>query len=60
MTVIEKLKAKTSPKNRRVGRDGNGADAFNGSVGAVQVYDKALTVGEIDQNFNADKTRFGL
>ena len=44
----------------RVGRDGNGADAFNGSVGAVQVYDKALTVGEIDQNFNADKTRFGL
>ncbi len=44
----------------RVGRDGNGADAFNGSVGAVQVYNKALTVGEIDQNFNADKTRFGL
>ncbi len=49
----------TSINTLSVGRDGTGG-AFNGSIGATQVYNKALTVGEIDQNFNADKTRFGL
>jgi hypothetical protein len=44
----------------RIGRDGNGADAFLGSVGATQVYNKALTPTEVTTNFNATKTRFGL
>jgi hypothetical protein len=44
----------------RIGRDGNGSDAFLGSVGSVQVYNKSLNSTEITQNFNATKTRFGL
>jgi len=49
----------TSILNLSIGRDGLGG-AFNGSIGVAQVYNKALTVGEIDQNFNVDKTRFEL
>jgi hypothetical protein len=44
----------------RIGKDGNGYDAFNGSVGAVQVYNKALSSTEITQNFDATKSRFGF
>ena len=44
----------------RIGKDGNGTDAFNGSVGAVQVYNKALNATEIATNFNATKSRFGF
>lgn len=44
----------------RIGRDGNGSDAFLGNVSQVQVYNKGLTASEINTNFNATKTRFGL
>ena len=44
----------------KIGRDGNGTDAFLGSVGATHVYNKALTPIEVTTNFNATKTRFGL
>ena len=49
-----------SSLNLRIGKDGNGYDAFNGSVGAVQVYNKALSSTEVAQNFNATKSRFGF
>jgi hypothetical protein len=50
----------TSTLKLRIGKDGNGTDAFNGSVGAVQVYNKALSSTEVEQNFNATKSRFGF
>lgn len=38
-------------------------DAFNywgGGVGVIRVYSRALSAAEIDQNYNAEKSRFGL
>jgi hypothetical protein len=50
----------TSTLPFRIGRDGNGADKFNGNVSQVSVYNRALSATEILQNYNATKTRFGL
>jgi hypothetical protein len=33
---------------------------FNGSIGIAQIYNRALSVQEITQNYNATKTRYGL
>ena len=33
---------------------------FNGEIGAVKIYDRALTAAEVLQNYNAIKSRFGL
>ena len=33
---------------------------FDGDMGIVRYYNKALTGSEISQNFNADKTKYGL
>jgi hypothetical protein len=33
---------------------------FNGSVSNAQIYNRALTITEIQRNYNADKNRFGL
>ena len=32
----------------------------NGKIAACQIYDTALTAAEILQNYNAQKSRFGL
>ena len=50
----------TSTLPFRVGRDGNGTTAFNGTVYNVQIYDRALSSQEVLQNYNALKGRFGL
>ena len=50
----------TSSLTFRIGRDGNGSDAFNGNVAIVQIYNKALSALEVSQNYNATKGRFGL
>ena len=36
----------------------NSSRYFNGQIGPVQVYDRALTLKEIRQNYNAQKSRF--
>lgn len=33
---------------------------FNGSISNVQIYNRALSASEVQQNYNATKTRFGL
>jgi len=33
---------------------------FNGNIAQVSIYNRALTAGEITQNFNATKSRYGL
>ena len=35
-------------------------DEFNGSMGAVIIYNRALTASEVLQNYNSQKARFGL
>ena len=39
---------------------GTGADIFNGSIASVQMYNRALSLTEVLQNYNAQKSRFGL
>ena len=44
-----------------IGRDNNNNNYFfSGSIGPVRVYDRALSAAEVLQNYNANKTRFGL
>ena len=43
-----------------IGKDGNATDAFKGNVSNVQIYNRALSVSEISQNYNALKGRFNL
>jgi len=43
-----------------IGGDNTAAEYFVGSVAITQVYDRALSVTEIAQNYNALKSRFGL
>jgi hypothetical protein len=44
---------------RRVSRGASG-NTWKGNASNVQVYNRALTAQEIQQNFNATKSRFGL
>lgn len=39
---------------------GQGYDFYNGSIGAVQLYDRVLPAAEISQNFNALRGRYGI
>jgi fibro-slime domain-containing protein len=38
----------------------NGLVTFNGYIGSVQIYNRALTQEEVFQNFNATKHKYGL
>jgi hypothetical protein len=42
-----------------LGSTANGSQAF-GYIGTAQVYNRALSVSEISQNFNATRNRFGV
>ena len=37
-----------------------GTDTFTGNISQTQVYNRALTASEVQQNYNATKGRFGL
>ena len=39
---------------------GYGGDYFNGTIGVIQIYGRALSASEVLQNYNAQKGRFGL
>jgi hypothetical protein len=39
---------------------GAGSAWFNGNIASVQIYNRALSASEIAQNYNAQKSRFGL
>jgi len=43
-----------------IGAYGNATYPFNGSMGSVQIYNRALSSTEITQNFNALRGRYGL
>ena len=42
------------------GANGNGTESFQGSLANTQIYDRALSASEVQQNFNALKGRYGL
>jgi hypothetical protein len=51
----------TNTNGIRIGSDIQGGWTYaNKNVYSVKVYNKALTVSEVEQNFNAQKSRFGL
>ena len=46
--------------NLRISSRDSGGGFFNGNISNVQVYNRALTADEVLQNYNAQKSRFGL
>lgn len=44
----------------KIAQDDFGGRFFNGNISQVSVYNRALTAGEIAQNFNATRSRFGI
>ena len=50
-----------STNNINLGRwQNDGSRLFNGNIAQVSIYNRALTASEIQQNFNATRSRFGL
>lgn len=43
-----------------IGRNTNAAGYLNGSIAVARIYNRGLTATEVFQNYNAQKTRFGL
>ena len=41
-----------------LGRKWDNNNSFKGSVGSIRIYDRVLTLSEIQQNYNATKARF--
>jgi hypothetical protein len=51
----------SSFSNRTMGRFGSNTQYYlNGNIAQASIYNRALTAQEIQQNFNAKKSRFGL
>jgi hypothetical protein len=46
--------------NFRIGTNTSTSERFTGNVFITHVYDRALTPLEVSQNFQAQKSRFGL
>jgi hypothetical protein len=44
----------------RIAAYNNASNLFNGKIAVAQVYNRVLSSAEIQQNYNAVKTRFGL
>ena len=43
-----------------IGYDGTQTHPLTGSIGQVQIYNRALSAAEVKQNYNATKKRYGL
>jgi hypothetical protein len=44
----------------QIGTRGIGANWYNGNISQVQIYNRALTAQEVEQNYNATKSRYNL
>jgi len=47
-------------KNVRIGVSTGDDDFFDGKINVVQIYNRSLSAKEISQNFNAQRSRFGV
>jgi hypothetical protein len=52
--------ASTVLNDIKIAQDDAGSRFFNGNIAISQLYNRALSLTEITQNFNAQKARFGL
>ena len=43
-----------------IGRNASGTQGWNGSIAQVSIYNRALTAAEIQQNFNALRSRYSI
>jgi hypothetical protein len=50
----------TVANNAQIGRQTSGIEYWNGNIGQVSIYNRALSAAEILQNYNATKGRFRL
>jgi hypothetical protein len=57
-TGLQSLRPFVALGGARIGWDAYGN--FNGLIGMVKYYNRTLTLAEIQQNFDAHKTRFGI
>ena len=61
--IIPTSYAYTNPTIVAVGDNnatGNAGDFLKGSIGTIKVYNRELSASEIEQNYQAQKSRFGL
>ena len=49
-----------SSTNLEIGRGGGGSYNWSGNIAQTQIYNRALTAAEIQQNFNALRGRYGI
>ncbi len=59
-TSTANLGAITLSNSMRIGNHPSTSQPYNGSIGSVQVYNRALTDAEILHNFNSGRSRFGI
>ena len=50
----------TNNTDKLIGTNASGSEAFDGKIPIVRFYNRAITAAEVTQNFNAQKSRFGL
>jgi hypothetical protein len=50
----------TNNNGQTIGMYNSGGYYYNGSIGVVRVYNRALTANEVSNNFNALRTRYGI
>jgi hypothetical protein len=53
------LNSSTNTEQLRIG-EGNNGEQFGGNISQVSIYNRALTAQEIQQNFNATRSRFSF
>ena len=49
-----------TPSNFSIGMFGTSSEPYQGSIGMAQVYNRVLSAAEVLQNFNAQRTRYGI
>ena len=58
--VTGDLKVDYTTTDFGVGNSSNRIGPFDGSIASTRIYSRALTAEEVSQNYNAQKSRFGL
>lgn len=56
-SIVEKA---STTANLNIGSLRNGTGSFNGSIGPVKAYNKVLSLAEVQQNYNALRSRYNV
>jgi hypothetical protein len=59
-TVVGYTYGNGTPSRLGVGADPQGQEAFQGNIAQVLIYNRSLSAAEVVQNYNANRSRFGL